>query len=83
MPLARITTGTLIGNREVTTAFAIKATAGTRLQYWDAPKRLEKEVSEPLDEVGKCEVEDNRNEGRTVEAEVEPGPRSTKITKCH
>lgn len=66
------TKGTLIGNRGVTTAFAIKAIAGARLQYWDAPRRLEKEISEPLDEVDKCEVEENRNEGETMEAEVEP-----------
>ena len=66
------TTGTLIGNRGVTTAFAIKAIAGAQLQYWDAPKRLEKETSEPLGEVDKCEVEDNRNEAETAEAEVEP-----------
>ena len=31
-----------------------------------------------MDEVGKCEVEDNRNEGETVEAEVEPGPSQRK-----
>lgn len=59
------TTGTLIGNRGVTTAFEIKAIAGARMQYWDAPKCLEKEISKPLDEVNKYEVEDNRNERET------------------
>jgi hypothetical protein len=36
------------------------------------PRTSRKEISEPLDEVDKCEVEDNRYEGETVEAEAEP-----------
>lgn len=36
------------------------------------PRASRKEISKPLDEVDKCEAEDNGSKGETVEAEAEP-----------